>query len=102
MSLQNSVGAGGTNLRSDVRWVQRKLNHAIDGRKIHIKRLAEDGLCGPRTISAIRQFQLVFVAQLPTGRVDPRSGSASRLGQFARPRRANRFEMPWKVEEGDT
>ena len=100
-TMRYSVGAGGKNSPDDVRWVQRKLNRAIDARKIHHKKLSVDGLCGPRTMAAIRQFQLVFVAQLPNGKIDPGSLSSTTLSRLTGQRRHMPIETGWKVEEGE-
>lgn len=54
MCIRSSVGAGGKNLRDDVRTVQLLLNmhHAQI-----VGPLVPDGVCGPTTIAAIQQFQ---------------------------------------------
>ena len=63
-TLHQSVGAGATNRREDVITVQTLLKSA--GFPLG----ALDGVCGPKTISAIKQFQSRFLTR-PDGRVDP-------------------------------
>jgi peptidoglycan hydrolase-like protein with peptidoglycan-binding domain len=66
VTISAAVGNGGSaKCGVDVRNVQKLLNQA--GAK---PRLAEDGIVGPNTIRAIRQFQSAFMTT-PDGRVDP-------------------------------
>ena len=68
MCIQCSVGAGGVNMKSDVRIVQAALNQALSPEKP----LVVDGLIGPATISVIDAFQRGAVGlNRPDGRVDP-------------------------------
>lgn len=63
-ALTASVGAGGINRPDDVRLVQTLLlSHGLGPG-------AADGIAGPATIKAIREFQKRF-ARKPDGRVDP-------------------------------
>lgn len=68
-SLSRSVGQGGQNEPQDVKVVQRLLNrHTLK----NVRRLHVDGLSGPQTIRAIREFQAQKVGMRhPDGRVDP-------------------------------
>lgn len=63
-ALSDSVGDGGRNQRADVMAVQTllKARGANPG--------AADGVCGPRTIAAIRAFQAGFMAR-PDGLISP-------------------------------
>jgi hypothetical protein len=62
--LGRSVGAGGKNAPEDVTLVQQLLvDRGQDPGPV-------DGICGARTIAAIRAFQSRFLAK-PDGRVDP-------------------------------
>jgi Type VI secretion system (T6SS), amidase effector protein 4/Putative peptidoglycan binding domain len=62
--LGGSVGQGGTNDRDDVELVQQLLaDSGIDPGAI-------DGVCGAKTIAAIRKFQAGFLSN-PDGRIDP-------------------------------
>ncbi len=62
--LGGSVGQGGRNDAEDVELVQQLLaDNGIDPGAI-------DGVCGPKTIAAIRKFQSGFLGH-PDGRVDP-------------------------------
>lgn len=64
VTLAAAVGSPpAPNRPEDVRAVQRLLKAAGAD-------LAEDGICGPRTIDAIRRYQMNFLP-LPDGRVDP-------------------------------
>jgi hypothetical protein len=62
--ITQSVGASGRNRRDDIMLVQRLLaqHHTHPG--------PVDGLCGPRTVHAILNFQSRFLTR-PDGRVDP-------------------------------
>ncbi|MCX4242219.1 T6SS effector amidase Tae4 family protein [Paraliomyxa miuraensis] len=63
-ALGGSVGEGGRNDRDDVELVQQLLaDNGIDPGSI-------DGVCGPKTIAALRKFQARFLSR-PDGRVDP-------------------------------
>ena len=54
MCIQCSVGAGGVNMKSDVRIVQAALNQALSPENP----LVVDGLIGPATISVIDAFRV--------------------------------------------
>lgn len=66
--LSGSVGSGGVNQRSDVGLVQILLNvmRGMQNKSL----LMVDGICGPLTLAAIREFQTEF-ASTTDGRVDP-------------------------------
>src|SRR5258708_4460552 len=68
MLITTSVGSSGINRRDDTALVQFLLNdwRARNGRNP----IAQDGLVGPETIGAIRDFQSA-VTHLVDGRVDP-------------------------------
>ncbi len=68
MLITASVGSSGVNRRDDVTLIQFLLNEwrAQNARK----RIAQDGLVGPETIGAIRDFQNA-VTHIVDGRVDP-------------------------------
>jgi putative chitinase len=77
MCIQNTVGAGGDNERSDVVIVQILLNY---NKLPTAEALAPDGRCGKFTIDAIREFQARQLAQFaPDGRVDPGGRSMAKL-----------------------
>ncbi|MFI4986733.1 MAG: peptidoglycan-binding protein, partial [Alphaproteobacteria bacterium] len=62
--ILGSVGSGGKNFREDVITVQRLLkSKGCDSGAV-------DGICGNRTIDAIRRFQSKFMAH-PDGVVEP-------------------------------
>lgn len=64
-SISGSVGQGGKNKEDDVRTVQQLLNQ-----KGAAPALEVDGLCGPKTIGAVRKFQSDNLG-FADGRVDP-------------------------------
>lgn len=71
--LTASVGQGGVNREQDVRLIQQLINAKLP---IPLRPLAEDGVCGPLTITAIKEVQIRHLHLVhPSGRVDP--GSAT-------------------------
>jgi len=79
MLITTSVGSSGINRGDDVALVQYLLNdwRQRNGRKA----IAEDGLVGPETIGAIRDFQGT-VTHLVDGRIDPAGASMRALEQM--------------------
>jgi hypothetical protein len=70
MSITGSVGKGGRNSQADTRIVQTLLNPHV--RKLGVKPLEVDGVCGPLTADAITRYQLRVMKQgRADGRVDP-------------------------------
>jgi hypothetical protein len=74
--IAHSVGKGGTNLKSETRYVQSLLNIFLDKRKGTALQL--DGLIGPKTITTIEEFQR-FENCICDGRVDPHGTTIARL-----------------------
>lgn len=72
MNLSGSVGWKGRNQHSDVKQVQQQL------KKHGFPQLADDGLCGSKTVQAIRMFQLGFMRR-PDGLIDPHGATWRRL-----------------------
>lgn len=72
MKLTGSVGVGGSNIRPDVITVQQLLIRR--GQKPG----AADGICGPRTIGAIKAFQATFL-RMPDGLVSANGPTWQRL-----------------------
>lgn len=69
--IQGSVGRNGVNSRSDVITVQELINKNID-LMTPLRPLVVDGRAGPKTISAIEEFQRrVVKMRNPDGRVNP-------------------------------
>lgn len=68
MAIIGSVGAGGVNVPKEVQYVQSLLNvfRAEQGSVA----LVLDGIVGPKTITAIREFQTAVTGAVD-GRVDP-------------------------------
>jgi uncharacterized protein (TIGR02594 family) len=76
--IKQSVGEGGKNDLADVMLVQKLLNAKY---KLGV---SEDGKIGPKTIAAIKQFQLKVVKiAKPDGRIDPGGKSWSALSAGA-------------------
>ena len=79
-----SVGEKGRNLPGDTVTVQRLLNSVASSKGGASVPLALDGLVGPRTIGAIRTFQLKqFGPALSDGRVDPNGRTLSKLNELS-------------------
>lgn len=71
IEIRHAVGAGGVNRRPDVMLIQILLNLAYPTGSAE-PLLKVDGMAGPRTAKAIRQFQGDAIAMMhPDGRVDP-------------------------------
>lgn len=79
--LSASVGNQGKNQKSDVLLIQKLLNkHPFSKSKPTSMPLQEDGACGNKTITAIRQFQAEVVGMAsPDGRIDPGGKSLKAL-----------------------
>lgn len=68
-TISASVGRDGTNRQADVAIVQELLNRVMPS---PLQPLKVDGMCGPKTIVAIEEFQRrVVLLRNPDGRVDP-------------------------------
>lgn len=77
--ITSAVGSNCANKRSDVLVVQKLLNAKISMLAPSTK-LLEDGLCGMKTISAIKDFQRKAVGMaVPDGRVDPNGMTIKKL-----------------------
>lgn len=63
MGISQTVGLGGRNLHSDVKVVQRLLQSK------GFSQIREDGICGPRTIHAIKSIQSKFM-RYPDGLIN--------------------------------
>ena len=77
-ALGGSVGANGKNLRDDVLTVQRLLKSK--GQSLGLV----DGVCGPKTISAIRKFQSTFMS-VPDGLIEPSRTTWTKLSATGGP-----------------
>jgi len=75
------VGVGGRNAGSDVATVQYLLNCVPASRGGPKPELVIDGLCGPKTGAAIRNFQRV-AGCVQDGRVDPNGGTLRALAAY--------------------
>ena len=85
-SITRSVGQFGANVKDDVLKIQKLLNLIApqDGGPVPATPeglgLKEDGICGPKTIAAIRAFQL-RQGTGSDGRVDPNGGTLKRMNE---------------------
>jgi peptidoglycan hydrolase-like protein with peptidoglycan-binding domain len=84
--IKSSVGEGGRNDRQDVGTVQYLLN--VVRRRYRAEPLAVDGIVGPKTLAAIREFQQGY-SLVVDGRVDPGKATITLLTQLAPQRKAN-------------
>lgn len=94
MPIQRSVGAGGANQSADVKYVQDLLNRHTNF-AYNFGKIGVDGVCGPKTINAIKCCQQ-NVVRLRTvdGRVDPIGKTLSTLESGAGPPSATPPVMP--------
>jgi hypothetical protein len=69
--ISASVGLGGANRPADVTLVQRLLNAVPTAKGGPIPSLEVDGLCGPKTCGAIKQFQTASQVGFADSRIDP-------------------------------
>jgi peptidoglycan hydrolase-like protein with peptidoglycan-binding domain len=69
--INASVGLGGSNRHADVTLVQKLLNAVPSAKGGPLPALKVDGLCGPKTCGAIRQFQTTNKVAFADGRIDP-------------------------------
>jgi hypothetical protein len=79
--ISAAVGCTAPNRSEDVRHVQVLLNvHKDDMPSFRLLRV--DGICGPKTVGAIREFQRVVLRMSNSdGRVDPHGPTFSRLSE---------------------
>lgn len=77
--LMASVGEGGRNLPPDVRNVQARLNRVDAAAGGAQEALATDGICGPRTRTAILRFQNHHADLLKDARIDVNKNTWRRL-----------------------
>lgn len=82
--ISGSVGQGGMNRAADVKTIQEMLNEVPPSWGGPTPDLDEDGLCGPKTIAAIRRFQEVQLSTYftPDGRVDLNQRTLKRLNHI--------------------
>jgi peptidoglycan hydrolase-like protein with peptidoglycan-binding domain len=83
-SIIHSVGEGGANQKKDVAIVQLLLNRVRSRIGVPSDRLEVDGIVGPRTLTAIREFQQRFT-DVVDGRVDPHNATITKLQELAPP-----------------
>jgi hypothetical protein len=80
-AITAAVGHGAPNRRNDVVTVQTLLNQHL-GELTPLAALSVDGICGMKTVNAIREFQRRVVhLHHPDGRVDPNGVTFQKLCQ---------------------
>ena len=86
VSIVASVGENAKNRDTDVRAVQKALNHIIQYNILApLAPLKEDGVAGHNTKLAIRQFQRIAVGMAaPDGRIDPSGKTLVKLNAVIR------------------
>lgn len=82
MPITQSVGAEGVNVRKEAQYVQALLN--VFRAERELTALVLDGLVGPKTITAIEEFQAA-VTGLVDGRVDPGGPAITALEERTAP-----------------
>ena len=81
ITITQSVGEKGKNLRQDVLNIQKALNKIKP--PLATKLLQEDGLCGKNTGNAITIFQKKYLMLInPDGRIDPGGRTINKLTQM--------------------
>lgn len=94
--IMRSVGANASNQRADVKLIQIYLNANI---REPSKKLAEDGLIGKNTISAIKTFQQQSVGMgSPDGRVDPNGKTFRYLTMYIDAKEQNAAEASVRLQ----
>lgn len=84
--INESVGKGGKNLKSDVKIVQELLNTSMKG-KLGWKGISPDGFYGAKTLGAIERAQKLLVKmQRPDGLVSPKGRTIRTLSVIATPK----------------
>jgi hypothetical protein len=85
-SLTAAVGENAANLKPDVTTVQRLLNRVPAASGGPSPPLAVDGICGPKTLKAIRRFQKDGCGfQWPDGRISPNKRTWNALVKYDEP-----------------
>lgn len=82
-TISTSVGEQGQNSNAvDIRLIQMLLNRIPSVKGGSNPKLVADGLIGPKTIAAIRNFQTVQELPVADGRVDPDGSAIKRLNDL--------------------
>jgi peptidoglycan hydrolase-like protein with peptidoglycan-binding domain len=77
--IKSSVGSGGVNELMDVSVVQYLLNRASARVGTPLELIEVDGIMGPETLAAIREFQQRYFPKRVDGRLDPSGETLSLL-----------------------
>ena len=83
-TIHSSVGVNGANQKQDVGVVQHLLNLSGSKRGIPKQVLLVDGIAGPKTVGAIREFQTKF-CKVVDGKLMPGGETITRLNEIAGP-----------------
>jgi peptidoglycan hydrolase-like protein with peptidoglycan-binding domain len=83
-TISSSVGVNGVNRKQDVGVVQHLLNLSGSKRGVPKQPLLVDGMAGPKTFAAIREFQTTF-CKLVDGKLMPGGETITRLNEIAGP-----------------
>lgn len=81
-TISASVGVGGSNREQDVSIVQMLLNFVRRDRGVPRDQLDVDGVLGPKTLAAIKEFQKRF-CRVVDGRVEPNHETLTQLNSMA-------------------
>lgn len=83
IAITAPVGIGGNNLLPDVTKIQDALNNVSPADGGASPKLVKDGICGSKTINAIKQFQLKqFGWSGADGKINPGGQTITRLNQI--------------------
>jgi|KBSSwiStaDraftv2_1062776.scaffolds.fasta_scaffold1376954_1 peptidoglycan hydrolase-like protein with peptidoglycan-binding domain len=82
--ITRSVGSGGINRKDDVATVQRLFNRGRRKSGIPREDLLVDGIVGPKTLAAIRDFQKKYLGKVD-GVVEPHKQTIHKLNEIAGP-----------------
>ncbi len=83
LKISASVGDHGAYVPADTRIIQAALNQLVPEAGGANPELAVDGICGPKTIKAIRVFQAMHFAPAQVdGRIDPENYSIRKLREL--------------------
>lgn len=82
IKISSSVGQSGVNKNADVLTIQKALNKIPLKKGGPAPKLKEDGLIGPKTIGAIRKFQMSNAGLVYDGRIDPNRATLARINSL--------------------
>jgi peptidoglycan hydrolase-like protein with peptidoglycan-binding domain len=83
-AIMSSVGVNCVNRAQDVGIVQHLLNLSRTKRRVPQQALVVDGIFGPKTLAAVREFQTKF-CKLVDGKIFPGGETITRLNEMGGP-----------------